>query len=409
MLPLGIPGVALVIALRLIYGTRERDIPDPLYTLLATTGRLLIATSLVGGLSFVWGAGAFVAIPLVVIVGMAALLGYFAMERRALLAILASTAERGIPLSVAIRAYIVERRGWGTRKARRLAAELEAGLPLHQALMRSRLRLPAPAMVAVQMAQGGSDLAVVLRQAVDDAEADDRILVPATEKLFLLTLATLFALCSTAFVFSLSEVFSDIYNTYEVGATPGGDVARLVALVGLNVWWLLAPAIALCLLLAFFLLPFGFRPRNVPFISRLFRPADAAGIFHLLALAVRVERPLSDVLEQLSQLHRARYFRRRLTRVSRQVAEGGDWCDALAAQRLIRRADAALLKAAARLGNLPWALEQLAAGARQRSADRLRNLTQQLTIVVVMLVGLFVFWLTASLMKILVTLTEVLA
>jgi type II secretory pathway component PulF len=412
LLPLGIPGVALLITLRLLYAGRGVAVRDPLQTLLTTTGRLLVATSLLGLLAYVWGVAALFAFPILVIVAEAAVTGLFAMERRALLAILASTAERGIPLPVAIRAYVAERKGWGARRAIRLAGELEAGLPLHQALLRSRVRLPAATMVAVQMAHGREDLGEALRDAVDDAEKDDRILAPALEKLFLLSLSSLFALGIMAGVLVLLPRFTDTFVDLELEqiSPEVNNVVVQFQRAHYYGWFLLVPALLLSFLLGGVLAPpFHFRPRNIPLISRLFRSADLAGMLRLLALSVRGGRSLADVFEELSQTHPARYLRRRLKTVSSRVSQGGDWCDALAEQRLIRRADAALLKAASRLGNLSWALEDLADNTLHRSAYGLRRMARGSSVLLVLVVGVLVALFAIGMMLPLASMTEALS
>ena len=64
-------------------------------------------------------------------------------------------------------------------------------------------------------------------------------------------------------------------------------------------------------------------------------------------------------------------IRKRLKRASIQIASGGDWCEALANLRLLKEADAGVLVAAQRVGNLEWALQEMADSNRRRMAYRL--------------------------------------
>src|SRR5205814_5216910 len=68
----------------------------------------------------------------------------------------------------------------------------------------------------------------------------------------------------------------------------------------------------------------------------------------------------------------------RLVAAADKVAAGMDWLETLRDARLISRTDAALLSAAARVGNLDWALEEIAESAMRRQVYWLQSALQVL-------------------------------
>jgi type II secretory pathway component PulF len=103
------------------------------------------------------------------------------------------------------------------------------------------------------------------------------------------------------------------------------------------------------------------------------------------------------------------WVRRRLDRVFTTVCAGADWIDSLRAQGLIRPADSAVLRAAERVGNLPWAMREVAESNRRRFNYRVYVLLQVLFPLVILLVGLTVAVFAAAYFTPLVTLIQRLA
>ena len=78
----------------------------------------------------------------------------------------------------------------------------------------------------------------------------------------------------------------------------------------------------------------------------------------------------------LAESYPKRAVRRQLHQAAAEVDSGGDWCEGLFHHGLIGRADRAILQAAQRLGNLPWALREMADSNRRRLAYRVQALSQ---------------------------------
>ncbi len=90
-----------------------------------------------------------------------------------------------------------------------------------------------------------------------------------------------------------------------------------------------------------------------------------------LALAVGARRPLGENLAVLAHSYPNGTIARRLDFCAQEVTAGGNWIGSLSKHRLIGRRDAAVVEAAQRVGNLPWALRELADSNERQMVYRL--------------------------------------
>ena len=145
---------------------------------------------------------------------------------------------------------------------------------------------------------------------------------------------------------------------------------------------------------------------NFPVLRRLAARLDAAAILESLALVTERQRPLTEGIVAMAIHYPKDWVRHRLDRVLGAVRAGVNWIDSLRAQRLIRPADAAVLRAAERVGNLPWALREVAESNRRRFDYRVYVLLQWLFPLAILLVGLTVAVYAAACFTPLVTLIQ---
>ena len=103
------------------------------------------------------------------------------------------------------------------------------------------------------------------------------------------------------------------------------------------------------------------------------------------------------------------WVRRRLRRVWTEVKEGADWIESLRRHRLIRASDADVLRSAAAVGNLAWALMELAETAERRLATRVQAFIQMLFPLIIVILGALVFFIGVAYFLPLVTLISRLA
>jgi type II secretory pathway component PulF len=113
--------------------------------------------------------------------------------------------------------------------------------------------------------------------------------------------------------------------------------------------------------------------------------------FRALSLVVRSGKPIEFGLALLADHYPTKWVRRRLVAARNDVRQGLEWVDCLRHRRLIREADAEVLRSAAAVGNLGWALSELAESAERKLALRFQVVIQSLFPLVVILLGFVVF------------------
>jgi type II secretory pathway component PulF len=129
-------------------------------------------------------------------------------------------------------------------------------------------------------------------------------------------------------------------------------------------------------------------------------------VLRILAVATEQRQPLTDALIWLAHVYPSSPVRSRLVPAAAAANAGLDWRDALAQARLISIAEHALLSAAERVGNLPWALRQIAQRRQKRAVYRLATAMQIAYPVAILMLGAFVGFYVVSLFVPLVQLIQ---
>jgi type II secretory pathway component PulF len=102
-------------------------------------------------------------------------------------------------------------------------------------------------------------------------------------------------------------------------------------------------------------------------------------------------KPIALGLSVLSRHYPAAWVRRRLLLASSDVHHGTDWIASLKRHGLIRATDADVLASATQVGNLAWALFELAETAERRLAVKFQVTIQALFPLVVVMLGMAAF------------------
>ena len=143
--------------------------------------------------------------------------------------------------------------------------------------------------------------------------------------------------------------------------------------------------------------------------DRVFRRRGTADALRILAVAIEQREALPAVFYRLSREYPSAVVRRKLEPVAANVMDGADWQESICRARIVTPAESALLRAAERAGNLPWALRQIA-NRRERSVIyRLASAVQVLYPLVILVLGAFVAFIVISLFIPLVTVIHDLA
>ena len=156
-------------------------------------------------------------------------------------------------------------------------------------------------------------------------------------------------------------------------------LSTFLALVTLGII-LSTPIIALKLLRARILTPAGW----------LGKKRQSATMLRALAIGIDQNRPLPEVLQDLGRATSSAWLRKKLSRVRNDVTSGRPWPQALQKRGLIGGPERAVLSAAERAGNLPWAVQEMATSLENRYKQRIRLLGLLLQPVVLLAIGGFV-------------------
>ena len=103
-------------------------------------------------------------------------------QRYALMAAMAVAVQRQIPMIPVLLAFSTERRGYVARKAMDLAARLQAGWALPDAVDSVRGLFPPQIRLAIRMGHDSGNLAAVLRDVSDESDATDAVEAQITGK-----------------------------------------------------------------------------------------------------------------------------------------------------------------------------------------------------------------------------------
>lgn len=406
---LAIPGVALLLCVRLLYGRKPSPTPDSALLLLRIGGRVMLVAAVAGVvLGTLWQPTSAVSwgftiglILLGLIVLLMALDRRMRLEHRALLSSIAVAAEKGIPLPEAVLAYADEMNSASARRAFWLVQALQQGVPLDQALSYGWIKCSTSARMAVRIGSSLGALGPALRNQVEAAEELETLVRPIfTRWIYLLTLL-LSAETVVAFLMVwIVPVFDKMFQ--EFGLELPALTRSLISLSRGVVDYAWIPLALFTMAATFACLAgiasyIGWLPRNTPLVNRMFRRYDGAIVLRSLALAIRRGQPLHGSLRLMADIYPLGIVRGWLGKASAAVEGGQDWCDALRKVRLIDRTDAVVLRAAQGAGNLPWALDEMAESLLRREIYRWQAWYNIVSPAVVLLMGGFVGYICVSL------------
>jgi protein transport protein HofC len=385
-------GIAVLVMQRIIAGWCNPLRRNPILSLLALVGWVLIVAGLFWPLVFVWGL-VLVFSPIFVFVLIELFRRHRVSQQYALLWLLTIAAERSMPLAPAVEAFARERGGRFGRRAMRLAQLLRAGHSLPDALACCGGLVPAYAMATIRVGDESGALVPALRQAAAHENISGSQMSALTGKILYLFMLLLFGYGIVLFVMwqivpKYERIFQDfgmrlpamtqwlIFLAASFCNNP--PCVLLFLLFGLTLIFLLV-AVVLRYLGGFYLDP--------PGVSRLVRRLDSANILDGLALVAGQQRPMPEGIAALAREYPKWNVRRRLRRAADDVQAGRDWAESLFRRRLIGKCDLAILQSAQRANNLAWALHELADGNRRRFAYRLQAFLQLAYPPVILLLG----------------------
>ena len=134
----------------------------------------------------------------------------------------------------------------------------------------------------------------------------------------------------------------------------------------------------------------GWMNYKVPLFDRLLIRRHTALVLRALSIVIEANKPIALGLSTLASHYPTRWIRRRLKRVEKDVRLGTDWIAALWRAGILRKTDVEVLGSAASVGNLAWALRELAETCERRLEFRIQAAVQTLFPLAVIMIGLVI-------------------
>jgi type II secretory pathway component PulF len=382
-------GMAILVAKRLVTLRHDHANENLIEMALRTAGWTLIAVGLTGNLLPMMGGLLCLFIPAWIVVGL-----FIAMKRRramqlALLGTMAVSAERFIPLVPAMEAFADDIRGRFAFRVRRLASLLRSGVGLSAAIKRVGRVVPRQLVPTIRVASECGALSRGLAEAAKAEDQHNALWGPFAAKMLYIAAMPCVGMAFLGVMLGMSFNYQRTLKQFSF--RPSGLTQKLLeAFSFATTFWPLATAVAIFFAILFLyavLRYLGVPLFDPPGVERMLRRQHTSAILDNLALAVECSRPLPAVIQTLSECYPKKSIRTRLGYVLYDLAHGGSWDESLFRRGLIRKSDLAVLQSAECVGNLSWALRELADSNRRRLAQWLNVVMQLLFPPVVLCFG----------------------
>lgn len=316
-----------------------------------------------------------------------------ASRRGALLWILVVAVEKQLPLIPVLEAYAQDAGPkWGSY-ALRLVAALRSGLSVPDALRNVPGAVPQNAVLAAQIGAETGTLGPALRAAAESHSRRQDATIPTLHGFLGYVIALVgIGLTVTMFImYWIIPKFKKIFDDFET-ELPYLTRLLLSAVDTLINYFYLVPLLALVIAVAGYVLYQANRADSdrVVWLGQWFPSRWFPDIERSLAVVVDAGRPIDSALATLVAHHPSEAIRTVMNQVQREVNAGNPLWGSLAEKGIIRRADASVLVAAERAGNLPWALRSVADNTERNVIYRTRVWYEFLQPAFVVVVGAIV-------------------
>lgn len=402
-------GFALFWARHLVYGHRTAASDDALKLILSIAGTVCMVIGVGGAVTH--GLLVLAPIGLLIVAAVAIMLitRYRTLERRSLLRCLSVAAEKGVPLNEAIRAFANERSDELGLRATRLAEAVEAGMPFPTALITSGTRLPGEALLAVRVGYETGTLSESLTRIARIDEDLDLLVRSVYEKM--VYLLWIWAWMITVLIFVMLKivpVFERLFREFELRIPTATQTLIAICYYTSRFWIAGVPVVLVlvCAAGAGMLHYVNLLPRGMPLIHQLSRRWDAALVMRVLAMAVHNQWPMNKTVWLLSSIFPNPPVRSLLMSAATRIDNGENWCDSLLHTGLLTQPDSTVLRAASRVGNLEWALDEMADSSIRRLVYRLRLALNMVFPITLFLFGIITAYIVISLFLPLISLIQ---
>jgi protein transport protein HofC len=386
-------GLGLRMALRLTYGVRGPEPGDPVYIFLSITSWVLIALAvvpaIVGGILSFFGV-------IILLLAVATLIEMVierrSAQRRSMCRMLVLLIERGAQLESSVLLAGQTMRGIVGATAKQLFNALQRGTPLPAAVQRYPGALPRQASAYLAAGHSRDVRLAALRELSRTEQSElESIWRASIDRILYLAAILLFMGAVLTFVMiKIVPEYAKIFQEFDLSLPA---MTELLISVSNFVEQFLAIPLAFAFIvitLAAIVISISYLC-DIPVLSslsdRVFRGRRTADLLRIIALATEHREPMDGVLHRVALVYPSRLIRRQLLPAAGAVAAGADWRDALLDGRFISKVEHSLLQTAERVGNLPWALREIAKRRDKRAAYRLMAALQIFYPIAILAIG----------------------
>lgn len=316
-------------------------------------------------------------------------------QRRALLRLIAVAAEQRIPLGPLVSQWALDERVAQRNRLRRLAALLESGTALPDALEQVPGVLHDEDVLTIRVGSQAGILAPAIRQALDDPDLLSGRTREELRRVFVYA-GFMLAIGSLIFAFMQLRIAPMLVRILQDFDSP--PTRLMQSLAGLywlaaQLWWI----VGLITLISCWLL---FSTRGGRFVRRAIvdkyfgpmRDWRSAEVLERLSTVTAAGRPLPGALSTLARYHFDPAIRHKLLFARNEVEQGADLWQSLKTVKLMSPAEVAVMETATRVGNRSWALRQLAYAKKMRVGRKIEQLSSLLLPLLVVALGGLVLW-----------------
>lgn len=317
-------------------------------------------------------------------------------QQAELLWLLATTVSSGSNLASDLESYA--KGSWGLRRRRLLdlAKRIRQGIPLSEIVVPQGL-LPRSATLEIQAGMRSGRLHEALRSAalrqtrelIDDSQAGRAQLALMYPAVMITSASLLVGFLMYYIVPKLKKIFDDFGTELPQITKALISASDNVLHFGLLIWPLVVLPVVL-FVIASVAQFHGWRVVSQKLVGFWFARAHAADLLRFMSQAVASGRPLQQSLDGLAYMDVPSLMQRRVSLMTSAIVQGDSCWQQLRRQRFLRHKEVALLEAAEKVGNLPWAMNAIADGIERRWSYRLRGLMEVFGPLVVVLIGMAV-------------------
>lgn len=318
-------------------------------------------------------------------------------QRYALLWMLAIAADHRMPLGTSVEAFAGQYRGAFRRRMIGLAALLDQGAGVSYSLRAVPGLASAESAMMVEVGEESGRLGEALRRAAAQQSERSTVGREMASQASYLGIVLLIGQGLVFFVlYAILPKFEAIFNDFGV-PLPFLTVLVIQAahfLARSLILFILPPVLTVLVFLVLPRLSSGGAATLLP--TGLGRRRHAGAILRALAMTAEANRPIEAGLRTLAARYPSERIRRRIAAAEFDVKRGVDWREALYRHGLIRPVEFEVLATAQAVGNLPWAMNDLADAAERRANLRRILLAQVLWPLMIGTIGVVVLILAVA-------------